>query len=76
MLKFLKIRDVQNPCRAHSDDSGIDFFVPNDLEKIQITPMNNNPLRNCKEDKDGTYFLVYPGEGLLIPTGIKMIIPT
>lgn len=75
-LKFLKTRDVQNPCRAYFDDSGIDFFVPNDLQKIQITPTKNNGLRNSAEDKDGNYFVVFPWEGLLIPTGIKLVIPT
>lgn len=28
-IKFFKIRDVESPNRAHADDAGIDFFVPN-----------------------------------------------
>jgi dUTPase len=27
-IKFLKIREVKDPVRAHSTDAGIDFFVP------------------------------------------------
>ncbi len=42
MLKFIKIKNVKNPERANSTDSGIDFFIPNDLETIQITPLENN----------------------------------
>lgn len=28
MIKFKKVRDVKSPERAHSTDSGIDFYVP------------------------------------------------
>ena len=29
VLKFVKIRDVKSPSRAHFNDAGIDFFIPN-----------------------------------------------
>ena len=42
-LKICKVRDVKTPCRAHSGDAGIDFFVPIDInmqtmaEKCKVT---------------------------------------
>lgn len=37
-LKFAKIRDVKDPCRAHPTDAGIDFFVPNDFNETEVLP--------------------------------------
>jgi len=34
-MKFVKIKDVHSPERWHSNDSGIDFFIPNDF-KLQL----------------------------------------
>lgn len=52
-LKILKIRDVKPPIRAHSNDAGIDFFIPNDFKKT----------------------ILNPNESILIPSGIKVLIP-
>lgn len=30
-IKFIKVRNVKSPERAHWQDAGIDFFVPNDF---------------------------------------------
>lgn len=38
MLKFTKTRDVRSPVRAHETDAGIDFFIPNDFEKVVLKP--------------------------------------
>jgi deoxyuridine 5'-triphosphate nucleotidohydrolase len=41
VLKFIKLRDVKSPKRAHSDDAGIDFFIPNDWidgHSFSLTP--------------------------------------
>ena len=35
-MKFAKTRDVKSPTRANSADAGIDFFVPNDMPKIEL----------------------------------------
>jgi len=37
-IRFLKIRDVKSPERNNLTDSGIDGFVPYDLEEVKITP--------------------------------------
>jgi len=41
MLKYTKIRDVKCPERWHSNDSGIDFFIPEEAWLIQILPWQN-----------------------------------
>ena len=53
MLKFTKTRDVKSPVRAHETDAGIDFFIPNDFEKVVLKP----------------------GDDVLIPSGIKVLVP-
>lgn len=40
-LRMSLIRDVKRPARAHDDDAGIDFFVPNDWNDGH--PKNLNP---------------------------------
>jgi dUTP pyrophosphatase len=37
-MRIAKIRDVKTPTRANPTDAGIDFFVPNDLDIIRLTP--------------------------------------
>ncbi len=71
VLSILKIRDVKTPERGTASSSGIDFFVPNNLEWVEVTPKTNP--QNCRFEKDGS-FKIHPGEGLLIPTGIKTVI--
>ena len=35
-MKFSRIRDVKIPTRANSTDAGIDFFIPNDMPKVEL----------------------------------------
>jgi len=37
-LRFVKIRDVKSPSRAHPTDAGIDYYVPNDFSAICLSP--------------------------------------
>ena len=53
ILYVTRVRDVKLPQRAHDEDAGYDFFVPNDF---------------------ATYTLM-PGNDVLIPSGIKVIVP-
>lgn len=74
MMKFIKIRDVQTPTRAHDTDSGIDFFVPNSFPEgfdLSITP--NGDIAMTTRMLAST-ILLRPGQGVLIPSGIKVII--
>lgn len=43
-MKFCKIRDVKSPNRAHSNDAGMDFFVPNFSDEYMDLLRTNNPL--------------------------------
>lgn len=37
-MKVLKVRDVKTPVRGTELSAGIDFFVPNDLNPIELMP--------------------------------------
>lgn len=74
MMKFIKTRDVQSPTRAHWTDSGIDFYIPNSFPEdfdIKVTP--NGAIDMTTRFLAAT-ILVRPGQWVLIPSGIKMII--
>lgn len=34
----IKGRDTKLPCKAHNEDAGIDFFAPNDMEPVELSP--------------------------------------
>jgi dUTP pyrophosphatase len=52
-MKIKLVRDVKVPSRGTSKSAGIDFFVPNDFEKISL----------------------FPGDSILIPSGVKVQVP-
>ena len=35
-MKISKVRDVKLPCRAHETDAGIDFYIPNDFNHVEL----------------------------------------
>jgi len=59
-MKFTKIRDVKSPKRANSTDAGIDFFIPNDWDDI---------------DMIGGEKTILPCDSVLIPSGVKVDVP-
>ena len=59
MLKFTKTRDVKSPVRAHETDAGIDFFIPNDFEKVVLKP--------------GDDVLIPSGIKILVPRNFALI---
>lgn len=73
-MKFIKTRDVKTPERAHTTDSGIDFYIPNSFPEdfeIAITP--NGDVNMTTRTLAGS-ILLRPGRWALIPSGIKVII--
>lgn len=78
-LKYTKVRDVKSPCRAHSTDAGIDFFVPVDIdvdtfnEKCNITGCH--PGYSLDDNYKIKTINLMPGESVLIPSGIHVKIP-
>jgi len=65
-MKILKIRDVKTPNRGTDQSAGIDFFIPNEFQVKQED--------NYVTVKDK--YLLAPGNSVLIPSGIKVNIPT
>ena len=37
-LSFIKTKDVKSPVRGQPSDAGIDFFIPEDFETIELKP--------------------------------------
>jgi len=38
MIQFVKTRDVKSPNRGTAESAGLDFYVPNDRDKIILRP--------------------------------------
>jgi len=68
-----KIRNVKTPSRAHFDDAGIDFYVPSFDEKFieDFKSKNNSNYYYFTENK----LIVEPNGKVLIPSGIKVVVP-
>lgn len=83
-IRFTKTREVLSPCRNNSTDAGIDFYVPTDLTVCEILSISSNnsiitelnPYKNFKENLDGFIekITLDPGQRILIPSGIKVLI--
>lgn len=79
VLKYVKIRKVKSPSRAHSIDAGIDFYVPEDINadvfnaKSLIT--GQYPSYEIDDNSNITKFYLMPGQSALIPSGIKLCVP-
>lgn len=79
-LKICKVREVKTPNRAHPEDAGIDFYVPTNIdvdtfaEKCKIT---GDELEYKLDDNYNlSEMTLKPGESVLIPSGIKVKVPT
>lgn len=78
-LKYCKVRNVKSPVRAHSDDAGIDFFVPRGipenvfLEKCKIT--HCTPKYRVNDNGCISQIFLFPGQSVLIPSGIHVKLP-
>lgn len=59
ILNFTKTKDVKSPVRAHPTDAGIDFFVPNDFDKVVLKP--------------GEDVLINSGIKVIVPEGYALI---
>lgn len=58
-MKFTKTKDVKSPVRAHPTDAGLDFFVPNDFEPVELFP--------------GDDIRIDSGIKVIVPEGYAMI---
>lgn len=78
-IKFAKVRKgAKMPIRAHVTDAGTDVFAYLDRHEIENNVVNNLPgkllFRNTHTWDDESIW-IYPGETVLIPTGLKAEIP-
>lgn len=80
-LRFTLTRKVQAPKRASNNESGIDFFIPEDLTFDDIKKANANVEHTAKFftelDNDGKFvskITIYPHSRIIIPSGVKALI--
>ncbi len=71
MIEFYKSRKVKSPERAHSTDSGIDFFIP-DYSNELIESINEKSFNALSSE---TNITISPGGRVLIPAGIHTNFP-
>lgn len=70
-LKYTKIRDVKSPVRGTDEAAGIDFFVPNYNAQFEDDFKVKNPEIDYGVFVDMMEITLYPGQRVLIPSGIK-----
>lgn len=79
-IKFTKIRNVKTPTRGTPRSAGIDFYVPEDLtqSELDVKQPIKQEIRALVEGKFGLIkkLELFPNQRILIPSGIKMKIPT
>lgn len=77
-LKIEKLTYVKTPCKAHSTDAGIDFYIPADLQyvvqkgkgiKIALTMVDDGCGYGDKIQQAAIE--IEPHQSVLIPMGIK-----
>jgi dUTP pyrophosphatase len=79
-LKYCKVREVKSPNRAHPEDAGIDFYVPTTIdvdtfnEKCKVT--EDSPEYKLDDNGNITEITIHPGESVLLPSGIKVKVPS
>lgn len=77
-LKYIKVREVKSPTRAHPEDAGIDLYFPTEItsdefdEKCAIV---NNHVHYSEENGFIKSITIDPGQSVLIPSGLKVKIP-
>lgn len=79
-LKICKVRNVETPRRAHDEDAGIDFWVPYDIDvdtfnsKCALT--GDHVEYTLTDDGKISTIILKPNESVLLPSGIKVKVPS
>lgn len=74
-IEFTKIYPVKSPQRAHSDDAGTDWFIPDATEEFfnDFVEKNKNNEHSISKNEDGDYVITIPAHSQVnIPSGIKV----
>jgi len=80
-MKITLTRETATPTRANATDAGIDFFIPAGSEEFIEALVEKNPtisiLRPDKslENAQKTGIVIQPQQSVLIPSGVKVIVP-
>ena len=77
-LQYCKVRNVKSPCRAHLEDAGIDFFVPENITESELREKCNvtgDQIDLIVENGNVKTIILQPGQSVLIPSGIKVNVP-
>lgn len=75
MIRYLKIREVKGPQRAHLHDAGVDFYLPELNEQfVQDLKTKNPHIKRWWEVLflEDNIIGVLPGMRITIPSGIKV----
>lgn len=77
-LKYTKVRKVKSIARAHADDAGIDFYIPEDITNDQLlekSHVTKDYLDVRETDGFISEIVLHPGQSVLIPSGIHVKVP-
>lgn len=78
---YFLVRDVHAPSRGTAEAAGIDFYVPNYdstfLEDLMLKNKNRKLIYEIDDSQDGNVLVITlkPGQRILIPSGVKCMIP-
>ena len=79
VLKYCKVREVKSPVRAHAEDAGIDFYIPENIDVDTFTSkcdmVKDYVSYNLTDDYYIKDIILTPGQSILIPSGIHVKIP-
>lgn len=75
-MKIARIRNVKVPQRAHKEDGGVDFFLP-DFDKHFFDDVRdlNDHLESINLNIQDRNWMIFSGEIVYIPSGIKVDVP-
>lgn len=75
-MKIARVRNVKVPQRAHKEDGGIDFFLPEfDTAFLDITSDLNSHLEAMHMDSLCKVWYIQSQDIVYIPSGIKVDVP-
>lgn len=77
-LKYCKVRKVKSPIRAHAEDAGIDFHIPENIdEKTFVDKCDVTKCYPATTYENGFLksITLAPSQSVLIPSGIHVKIP-
>ncbi len=77
MLYFTKIRDVKSPTRWTNVSSWLDFYIPNELGKldVKVTPTLWTTEQIDVVDVENKKIMIPAWHWILIPSWLKVLLP-